>query len=272
MKPVAVLISIYNNDRLDWFQEAIESILNQSVSSENIHIYLGIDGQISDDCNAYIETFKPYKIVRNSTNIGLAATLNKLIDILEDEEFVFRMDSDDICHLRRFEKQLNYMNEHRNVGIVGTAINEFRSDGSSQIRSYQGEDSLLKKRLIKATPFAHPTVCFRKIVLKQLGGYSTQYHLNEDIELWFRAAKEGIVFANLPEVLLNYRITDSFYNRRSFIKAWNEYKVYTRGILTLSHNPLFLIYPTARFVSRLLPNWLIKKLYASSFRDKITGQ
>lgn len=102
------MITVYKNDKLEFFAQAIESIVNQDYGFANINIYLGIDGNLPDDIKTYIEENKQYfyKIVQNEQNRGLAYTLNRLIEVLEDEEFVFRMDSDDICNFNRVSKQL----------------------------------------------------------------------------------------------------------------------------------------------------------------------
>ncbi len=47
-----------------------------------------------------------YKIIKNKYNMGLAKTLNKLIEVLEDEEYIFRIDADDICRSDRVQKTL----------------------------------------------------------------------------------------------------------------------------------------------------------------------
>ncbi len=47
-----------------------------------------------------------HKTVRNESKLGLARSLNRLLDSLEDEDFVFRMDSDDYSHTDRISRQV----------------------------------------------------------------------------------------------------------------------------------------------------------------------
>ena len=83
-KKVAFIMTVYRNDKLEYFKEAVESIEKQDYGFENINIYLGIDGKIPNDIEMYINENSNafYKIIRNSKNMGLAYTLNRLIENL----------------------------------------------------------------------------------------------------------------------------------------------------------------------------------------------
>ncbi|EGR1670319.1 glycosyltransferase, partial [Vibrio parahaemolyticus] len=85
MSAVAVIMSVYKNDKLNWFKEAIESLKSQDIGWENINLYLGIDGELPMEVEEYISELSPYKVIKNEKNMGLAATLNKLISELDSE-------------------------------------------------------------------------------------------------------------------------------------------------------------------------------------------
>jgi hypothetical protein len=53
-------MSVYKNDKLKYFKEAVESIINQDYGFENINIYLGIDGEIGNDIEDYIKSNSHY--------------------------------------------------------------------------------------------------------------------------------------------------------------------------------------------------------------------
>lgn len=66
---------------------------------------------------------------------------------------------------------------------------------------------------------------YRRVLVEKTGLYSTDTLLLEDNELWGRALKQGLRFANIPEYLLKYRIDKNFYKRRSgFRYGWNYIK------------------------------------------------
>lgn len=268
---VSVIISIYKNDNPVYFKEALDSILAQTYGIENINIYQAVDGNISDELEAVLDNYSPYfhKIIRIDNNEGLANALNELIRSLENEEYIFRMDSDDISRPTRFESQVSFMDTYKNIGICGMAISEFYEDGNSMIRSYPTDHDSLLGNMLKASPFAHPTVCFRGSTLKLLDRYSKRYHLCEDIDMWFRAAKLDVKFANLPDVGLDFRIQKNFFKRRSFSKAWSEFQVYFLSGYEVFGGTFKLAYPFLRLFSRLMPQPIIKFMYKYSLRSKL---
>jgi hypothetical protein len=271
LKKIAVIMSLYKSDSPVFYKEALNSIKDQNYGRESIRLYQVIDGEISKELEAVVNEFSDvfYKLIRVPKNQGLANALNQLVSQLDDEEYIFRMDSDDIARRYRIEKQVEYMEKTPEIGVSGTAISEFYENGKNVIRCYPGDHKQIETKIHLASPFAHPTVCFRKDALKLLGSYSTKYYLCEDIEMWFRGLDLGLIYGNIPEVCLDFRLQSSFFKRRSFSKAWSEYKVYTLGVFRRQGCTIKLIVPIARLLSRLLPKFAMKILYKNSLRNKL---
>ena len=185
---------------------------------------------------------------------------------------VARMDSDDICFPERFEKQLKYFEEHPDAEIVGTGLSEFYVDkNGSEFRKnrfYPEYVDCKTKSLYKGTPLGHPTVMMKTDLLKKYK-YSENTNMNEDIDLWFRLLKDGHVIHNIQEPLLNFRITDGTFKRRSIKKAFSEFRIYWNNLIKLFGLSPLLIYPLARLFVRFLPYRLNKKLYFSGARNKL---
>ena len=185
---------------------------------------------------------------------------------------VARMDSDDICFPERFEKQLKYFEEHPDAEIVGTGLSEFYVDKNcSEFRKnrfYPEYVDSKTKTLFKGTPLGHPTVMIKTELLKKYM-YSENTNMNEDIDLWFRLLKDGLVIHNIQEPLLNFRITDGTFKRRSIKKAFSEFGIYWNNLIKLFGLSPLLIYPLARLFVRFLPYRLNKKLYFSGARNKL---
>lgn len=269
LKKIAFIITVYKKDKLEFFKQAVESILKQDYGFENINIYLGIDGELPDDTANYIESNKEHfhHIVQNESNKGLAFTLNRLIEILEDEEYVFRMDSDDICKLDRVGKQVRFMEQHKNISIIGGAIEEFGENGIVKMtRTYPKTTKEAKQFISKASIFAHPAVCFRKTFFEKGFKYSEQYRFSQDLALWYDALANGFEVSNLDDVVLQLRVTKDFYKRRSYKKAFGEFGIYYNGIKKLYGFSWRLVYPIARLVTRLMPVGLVKIVYSEKFR------
>lgn len=265
---VAVLITVYKGDTLTNFISAIDSIIMQSYGFEYINIYLYVDGDIHQDINSYInDSGVFYRIVRGEYNRGLAYGLNVLISNLDEEMFVFRMDSDDVSEINRFENQVNYLLSNSHVDIVGGSIAEFEGDISNItfIRRYKIHHDEIVMSSVKASPFAHVTVCFRKSALLLLNQYPTDYELNEDIAMWIKAIRHKLILGNVPEILVRVRM-DGAYSRRKTLKVIGEIKLYLQAISISCCYFSGITHLLIRVLARLLPSKFIGFFYKSRIR------
>jgi glycosyltransferase involved in cell wall biosynthesis len=123
-------------------------------------------------------------------------------------KYIARMDSDDFSLTERLQRQYNFLEQNPDIGIVGcTAICESEMSDSrgiieftAQSNSWISEKDIFHNRFVES-PFIHPTVMFRKELIKNYGGYNTR-ELPEDYELWLRWLEHGVKMAKLPEPLL----------------------------------------------------------------------
>lgn len=265
---LAVLIATYEKDDPVLLDIALRSVLNQSLPEcHGIHVYLGVDGPINPRLESVIANFDEqiHCVIKSPSNEGLAATLNKLINCLEDEIFVFRMDADDLSMPLRFWRQIDYLNLHSDVDIVGTSIIEWdATNNSRQIVTFARDHDDAKKKISRRVPVAHPTVCFRRRVFDVVP-YYPMVPGNEDIAMWFECLSKGLRFGNVHEPMLQFTINAGFWSRRSFKKSFSELRCYLAGIWALNKCTLDYIYPLARFIMRLSPQWVSKLAYRSKF-------
>ena len=90
-------------------------------------------------------------------------------------------------------------------------------------------DAEIKRELFVESPFAHPSVMYRRDLVQQLGGYQ-EHGWPEDYDLWLRMAAAGVTFAKIPEVLVEWRDhptrltrSDSRYSVKNFLRAKAHY-------------------------------------------------
>lgn len=272
-RPVtAVIMSVYGGDMPEWFQLALDSLRGQTYPADKVHIYLGVDGPIGLALDAVIEANRGlfHKVIQSPVNIHLCGIMNLLIRNLDAEEYVFRMDSDDICEPGRFEAQVAFMEAHRDIGVLGTPILEFDTQAAwSRIRYYPVKHEELASRMHLGLPFAHPTVCIRRESLDRMGGYSMASILNQDVELWFRALSMGIRFANLEEPQLRFRSNLSMLARRTRAKSWNELILYIQGCYKIYGISYRMLFPFLRYLLRLMPMRVIQASYSSNIRHRL---
>ena len=268
----SILQSVYKNDKPECLNQCFESIKNNTLQPTKI--VLVKDGEISDELTSCINSWSkklPIHVVGYEKNQGLAHALNYGVQFV-DTELVARMDSDDICYSDRFEKQVKFFAENSHVEICGTGLKEFyaisANDCHEKIRIYPEIVNKTSKCLYKGTPLGHPTLMIKTEILKKYK-YSENTSMNEDIDLWFRLIKDGYTVHNIQEPLLNFRITDGTFKRRSKEKAWNEFKIYFSNLLSLFGFSPKLIFPFTRLLTRFLPYSVNKKLYFSDLRTKV---
>jgi glycosyltransferase involved in cell wall biosynthesis len=203
MSLVTVLMPVYNAGH--FLKQSIDSILCQT--------HRDLDFVIIDDGSTDIDTRRllqealsdnRIKLLTHPNRMGVARALNHGLESATGE-YIARMDADDISHPQRLEKQIEFMTEHPDVGLCGTAVECFgRVEGLRIIHPKDPEE--IKCRLLLACPIAHPTVLFRTASLRHYQlRYDEEFDTCEDYELWTRCAM-CFPIVNLDEPLHYYRV------------------------------------------------------------------
>lgn len=201
MPKISVVMPVYNGEK--YLREAIDSILNQTLSDFEFII---INDASTDKTEEIIKSYTDNRIkyLKNEKNLGVAGTLNKGLDVAKGE-YIARMDADDISLPLRFEKQVKFMDKHRNIAVCGGVMEHFGADDNKKAYTVLGIDNMRINFLFDSCLF-HPTVMMRKSVIEnEHYRYDTQFDKVEDFELWTRLVlKYGI--DNINQTLLKYRI------------------------------------------------------------------
>lgn len=268
MKKLAVIMSLYKSDVLEYVKLATESILNQSYS--DFDFYIQYDGYIQKNVDEYLSGLKDERIHinRRNENKGLAVSLNELLEIVMPMgyEYIARMDADDISMPERFEKQIAYMESHPETECLGTWAIEIKSDGSEYYRKQMPETHEgCRKQFMIRDCMIHPTVMFRKSYIEKAGLYSLDTYFGEDTMMWAQGFAADCKFANVPEYLFKFRLNDDFFNRR---RGWKHAK----GILTLRwkvnkmlHYPVkAYLYAIAYAGAKMMPMKILNLIYKTA--------
>jgi glycosyltransferase involved in cell wall biosynthesis len=193
---------VYDGER--YLEEAIQSILSQTFRDFELII---INDGSTDGTAALIERYRRADgRVRafEQANHGLAATLNRGLESARGE-YVVRMDQDDVSLPERLAVQTAFMNANRQVGICGTWIETFDPLNRTVLR-LPTDDATIRSWLLFESVLPHPSVVMRRKVLSSAGlRYDETCMHAEDYDLWVRASRRTAL-ANVPEVLLRYRL------------------------------------------------------------------
>lgn len=194
---ISVIMSVYNGQ--DFLCQAINSVLNQSFKNFEFII---VDDASTDGTNVILKEFveedRRIIVIRNPENIGLTRSLNKSLQSARGQ-YIARMDADDICLAERLEKQLAFMENHKDVGVLGTKI-KIIDDRGNIIKIPKLPNSNFANHLRKKNMFVHGTLMFRKDALKTVKGYNHKMKLAQDYELLLRLSEKVQLFC-LPDCL-----------------------------------------------------------------------
>jgi glycosyltransferase involved in cell wall biosynthesis len=203
MPKVSVVMSVYNAEL--YLREAIESVLKQTY--EDFEFIIVDDGS-TDSSNATLEIYakedRRIRLVQNACNQGLIRSLNKVLK-LTNGEYIARQDADDISLPQRLAFQVQFMDQHPEVGVVGTWMTNFDTNRRRALWKTPISDPLIRWSLLFSTSLAHPTVMIRRCLLEEGPPYRPEMLHVEDYDLWSRLS-EKTRFANLPTCLYLRRI------------------------------------------------------------------
>lgn len=208
---VSVIITVYNGEK--YLGESIKSIITQTY--DNYELIIVDDGSSDSSLEivrSYSNQASKIKIIKNDENLGQPMSRNNAIQIARGN-YIAIMDADDVAREDRLEKEVAYLDEHLNVGFVGSQAKIIDSEGrftgeiigNRGMTSYQLEWLELSRLY---TSIIHPSVMFRKSVFEKLDvGYDPTYPYAQDKNLWLRMYTYAEAYV-IPECLLYYRRHD----------------------------------------------------------------
>ncbi|HWB92060.1 MAG TPA: glycosyltransferase [Puia sp.] len=200
---VSVVMPVYNAE--NYLSLAIESLLSQTL--ENFELILIDDGS-TDDSVVIADSYKDPRIVRinQGVNKGNFAARNRGLRIARGR-YICVMDADDIAYPHRLQTQVDYLNKHPLVGLIGALADRIDEDGSIigvMPRPLTFTD--IRLFLLKENCFIHPTIMVRAQCLKkQYIRYNEEYVYAGDYDFVSRCARRFTV-ENLREKLIQYRV------------------------------------------------------------------
>ena len=220
----SVLMSVYKNEKAEFFKESIESVLQQTVLPDEIILIRDgiVPGELQKVIDFYVKNYDIIKYIPLEVNGGLGNALN--IGVREAKnDLVARMDSDDICEKNRFELQIKYFIDNPDVAVCGGQILEFINspDEPEKKREVPLKHEDICEFIKLRNPFNHMTVMFKKSAVIDAGNY-IELPFVEDYYLWCRMFLNGAKFANLKDVLVNVRIGKDMYRRRGGYKYFKS--------------------------------------------------
>lgn len=256
---LSVVMSVYNGQ--NHLEEAAKSILKQNFRDfEFIIVNDGSTDGTAEILLALAKEDNRIKIISNPSNLGTPKSLNRALKIAQGK-YVAVQDADDISLPERFEKQVEFLESHSEVKILGTFGCIIDGMGRTlDERRTPISFSEIKRFLIKGNPFIHSSVMMKKDALKKAGFYNENFRTAQDYELWFRILKLG-QGKNLPLFLMKKRyLKDIISVRKENDQIKNALSAQLNAIKNGDYPKFCYIYLLRPYLSLKCPSFLKKFL------------
>lgn len=200
---LSVVMPVYNGER--FLGQAIESVQGQTFSDFELHIVddASTDGTL-DVIQKYADKDDRIIVHRQPANSGVTAALNVGCRSVTSE-LIARMDADDISLPHRFARQVAFLDENPDVGLIGSYVQVIDEDGKlGAVWPCPNHPGLTAWSMLFYCALAHPSIMMRRSVLERVGFYPVGYAA-EDYALFVRLLHITRL-TNIGEVLLHYRV------------------------------------------------------------------
>ena len=262
--PVTVLLANWNGAR--FLDETIASVVAQTFPFwELLAVDTGSDDGSTDILKRWAARDTRIKPLLIDERMSCPRALNLGIEQTRSP-FIARIESDDLWEPRRLEEQMAYFArpESARVGICGSAVTLIGEAGEVLgVKPYPETHAACLETIWYRTPFCHSSVLVRREVFAECGGYSDEYVLCEDLEMWFRAARRWELH-NLPEPLARYRVWQGSLTTKRLAKlAVRSWQIRMRRAPALGYRvpPLALGYSFLALGAAALPPLVARKLF-----------
>lgn len=216
---VSIVMAVRDGAR--WLTDALASIRAQSFQDwELVVVNDGSrdeTGQLLAMQGQHPVFKKRLHVVTLSRSFGLATALNAGVRAggmqriaaraymrRRPSPLIARLDVDDWMKPTRLERQVAWLQQYPNIGVVGSAVQEIGAS-ETNVRFYPLRDAEIRRAMIRANALAHSAVMFRRSVFDEAGGYDESYPVAQDLDLWLRMLPLTEA-ANLAEALTVRRL------------------------------------------------------------------
>ena len=211
--PPLVSVLLAAHDAEPYLAVAVESVLRQTVTDLELVV---VDDCSADSTPAILAALADtrLRVLRNESQLGLAASLNRGLDEARSR-WVARLDADDAMLPRRLEQQLGRVARSPGLAVVGAGVLEIDEAGRlGRVHESPRGSAAVRWQTLFGAPFFHPTVLVDRELLDHHGlRYDPEFLESEDYDLWSRvlAVAGG---DNLAEPLVLRRVHAAQASRR----------------------------------------------------------
>lgn len=186
---VTALIPTYNSER--YIRETVESVLVQTYP---IHEILVVDDGSTDRTQDALSPYGDRIRYIKQINAGPPAARNRGL-ALATGEWIALLDSDDLWVPTKTERQIEYVQQHPQCGLVYTDMKTFDDTGIIEesvkvSRNLRLPSGRIFPEMFAETLFQTSAVLLRRSCLESTGGFDASLKMGDDYELFLRVAHD----------------------------------------------------------------------------------
>lgn len=258
----SVLITVYDKDNNEYFEEALKSITIDQVLKPD-EIVLVVDGPVSKEKITIIKKFSDmfnFKVIKLEKNIGQGMALNEGLKNCT-YEYIARMDSDDISMSNRFLDQVEFLKNNPDVDILSSWIIEIDIKNNELIKKLPLSHYELVGYSKLRSPINHGVCFYKKSKVLDAGGYNDFVQM-QDYYLFVKMICAGSKIANIDSLHLKARVYDH-YARKSGLSYMREEFFLALTLLKIKHLNAFqfIKFLMVRIPPRMLGKRVVLFLY-----------
>ena len=207
-EPLAsVCIGAYN--RKDYVRECVDSALAQTWARKEIVV---VDDASTDGTREILESYgSEIRLILRDSNSGICPITRNQAIASSRGQYVALLDSDDVWHPEKLEKQVDYMEAHPEVPLCHTLCDvideESRAAGVRHGAGVVPPTGMIFDRLLDHCWITISTAMARRTLFDEVGWFNAEApygYLGEDHEFFLRVARRHPI-GLVPEVLAGFR-------------------------------------------------------------------
>lgn len=197
---VSVVMPVYN----------VAPFIGATIASVLAQTFTDFELLILDDCSTdgtvtVIQALKDPRIrlIQNTHNLGRAGTDNVALEYVNGT-YLAKMDGDDICHPERFAQQVAYLDQHAEINVVGSFMQNFGAD--TYLNRYPADPADAQVLTLFTLPTGNPSMMMRTTLFSERGmRYKKSLRQSEDYDFCAQYISE-LRIATIQAPLLEYRV------------------------------------------------------------------
>lgn len=207
---LTVLLCVRNG--MPYLQKALDSILCQSYTD---YYFIIVNNASDDGSQELLNSIKDRRVtIHNYPFPGIIEAHNFGLSLI-NTEYTAIMDADDYSHHDRLKVQLEFLEKHKDIGLVGSSISYFGNNSNRKWNLVfpKKHNEIMRYMMKGKFVIAHPSIMFRTDISRRIGGYSSDSFPVPDLDFLLKFSSYAKL-ANISDIYHYSRISANSFTQK----------------------------------------------------------